>query len=91
MNQTPYSFYFSIRNKFTKISNYNQASTDFGSLLNSHLSGNHIDLIRQELLNTRNEYLRLHNYYIEEKDAKNKLEAENRVLLENLSAKEEQF
>ena len=75
MNQTPYSLHFSIRKKFTDISSYNQAPTDFGSLLNSQLSGNHIDLIRQELPNTRNEYLILHNYYIEEKDAKNKLKA----------------
>ena len=87
MNQTPYSLHFSIRKKFTKISN--STTTDFGSLLNPQLSGNHIDLFRQELLNTRNEYLNLYNYYIEEKDAKNKLEAENLVLSGNLSAKHE--
>ena len=89
MNQTPYSLHFSIRKKFTKISSYNEAPTNFGSLLNSQLSGNHIDLIRQELLNTRNEYLQLYNFYIEQKDANVKLEADNLVMLENLSAKEE--
>ena len=54
MNQTPYSLHFSIRKKFTKISNGSQVPTDFGSLLHPQLSGNHVDLIRQELLNTRN-------------------------------------
>ena len=77
MKQTPYSLHFSIRKKFTKVSLC--TTTDFGSLLNPQLSGNHIDLFCQELLNTRNEYLNLYNYYIEEKDAKTKLEAENLV------------
>ena len=51
MNQTHYSLHFSIRKKFTKISN--STTTDFGSLLNPQLSGNYIDLFCQELLNTR--------------------------------------
>ena len=89
MNQTPYSLHFSIRKKFTK-SSTETPPTDFTSLLNPQpeVSEKYDDRLRQELLNTRNEYVKLYNFYIAEIEAKNKFESEFLVLLDKFEAKE---
>ena len=86
MNQTPYSLHFSIRKKFSKIST--QTPTDFTSLLHPEVSQDYDERLRQELLNTRNEYVKLYNFFIVEREAKDKLEAEFSVLVDKFEAKE---
>ena len=71
MNQTPYSIHFSIRKKLSKLS---RTTTPISSQepIFSDLSDN----LRRELLNTRNEYVKLYNFYIFEAEVKAKVEAE---------------
>ena len=86
MNQTPYSLHFSIRKKFSKIST--QTPTDLTSLLHPEVSQDYDERLRQELLNTRNEYVKLYNFFIAEREAKDKLEAEFSVLVDKFESKE---
>ena len=65
IHQTPYSIQFSLRRKFSKSSknvplDYSSPVAEAQELL--------------ELLNTRNEYDRLYNFYLFENEAKHKLE-----------------
>ena len=86
MNQTPYSLHFSIRKKFSKIST--QTPTDFTSLLHPEVSQDYGERLHQDLIYTRNEYVRLYNIFVAEREAKDKLEAEFSVLLDKFEAKE---
>ena len=71
MNLTPYSIHFSIRKKFSKVSQ----SSEQARLVNSDNPSQN-DLLQQELLNTRKEYLNLLNFFQIETESKSKLEAE---------------
>ena len=76
MNQTPYSLHFSRRKKFSK----QLTPTDFPSLQETE-----IDLLRQALLNTTNEYQTLFTAFQAEHEAKSNLEIGNLNLSEALS------
>ena len=84
IHQTPYSLHFSLRKKFSK--NSNKIPLDYSSSTNASLSESQDDRLRQELLNTRNEYDRLFNWYMGEQEAKSKLEVEYQRALENLAS-----
>lgn len=81
INQTPYSIHFSLRRKFSKnVSkkiplNYPNETSSQGVT--------DVDRFRQELLQTRNEYVKLYNFYEAEQEARFKLEVENKKLIEN--------
>ena len=87
IHQTPYSIHFSLRKKFSKNSSKRIPlnSPSFDSLpIETEL-----DKFRQELLQTRNEYVKLYNMYAAEHEARCKLEGEYKDLIEN-NANEEQ-
>lgn len=48
-----------------------------------------VDKFRQELLHTRNEYVKLYNMYVEEHEARCRLETENKELIESLAKVEQ--
>ena len=81
IHQTPYSLHFSLRKKFSKYSS-SKVPLDCSSPSNESLLD---DRLRQELLNTRNEYVKLYNYYQNEQEAKCKLEKEYHEALERLA------
>ena len=85
IHQTPFSLHFSLRKKFSKNSS-NRIPLDYSSSTNASLSESQDDRLRQELLNTRNEYDRLFNWYMGEQEAKSKLEVEYQKALENLAS-----
>ena len=71
VNQTPYSLHISVRKKFTKL------SRDVPSATNScpppTLKFHDVnESLRTELLQTRNEYEKLFNFYILEKNTREK-------------------
>ena len=100
INLTPYSIHLSIRKKFSRISSTTLRSP---SSTTSSKCINQSDLLRQELLNTINEYAKLFNFYtsemevsanlklelLKETENKSKIEAELAVALEKLNLKEE--
>ena len=79
INQTPYSVHFSIRKKLSRISHQMPSSSPIPKLDDQK------ELLRQELLNTRNEYQRLYNFYLMENEAKCKIEEEYREVLEKVT------
>ena len=85
MNQTPYSIHFSIRKKFSKNSN--------NSLVSSQGLSHHAqeDVLQQDLLHARNEYVKLYNLYESEKESRSKLENDYVEALENIAAAEKNF
>ena len=87
INQTPYSVQLSLRKKISKISNQTYSSTP--STTSSTLKSAHQDdRLRQELLYTRNEYVRLYNLYMIEYAAKCKIQEEYNSVLEKVNIKE---
>jgi hypothetical protein len=73
INQTPYSIHFSIRKKFSKLS---RTTTPISSQEPIFHDENLSDNLRRELLHTRNEYVKLYNFYNFEAEEKSKFEAE---------------
>ena len=91
INQTPYSIHFSIRkkfsNKFKKSMDTSTPSSIKQEIFDDYSPEN--NYLRQELLNTRNEYLKLHNFYQLESEARAKLESElndEKLLTANIKA-----
>ena len=86
INQTPYSIHFSMRRKFSKNSsnkiplNYPHEPSSQGVC--------EIDCSRQELLQTKNEYVNLYNLYVSEHEARCKLEADYNRVIENYANEE---
>ena len=80
MNQTPYSIHFSIRKKFSKYSSP-PVSSSLG------LSSSSVqDVLQQELLHVRNEYVKLYSLYETEKQRRSKLENDFDDALEKIAA-----
>ena len=82
INQTPYSVHFSLRKKFSKNSS-NKIPLNSPSPSTSLPNEDLVDNFRQELLHTRNEYVKLYKMYEAENEAKCKLEIEYKELFEN--------
>ena len=82
INQTPYSVHFSLRKKLSKISS-KPHFTPSNSL--DPKPEHQDDRLRQELLHTRNEYVKLHDFYMMECQAKQKVEDEFKDALEKLN------
>ena len=81
IHQTPYSIHFSLRKKYCK-----NSSNKIPLNSPSHTSlqqETQVEQFRQELLHTRNEYVKLYNLYAAEHEAKCKLERENKEFIEN--------
>ena len=83
VNQTPYSLHVSISKKFTKVSREVLQS----SSLETPESNNQDDRLRQELLNTRNEYDKLYNFYLLENQIMELEEFRTKKLFEEKEAK----
>ena len=90
INQTPYSIHFSLRKKYSRNSS-NKTLLNSPSLNTALPQETLVDNFRQELLHTRNEYVKLYNMYTAEQEARSKLDQENKELIENLAKKEENF
>ena len=86
INQTPYSIHFSLRRKFSKNSS-NKVPLSFPHETSSPGISD-VDRFRQELLQTRNEYVNLYNLYEAEQEARCKLEAENKKVIESYANEE---
>ena len=91
INQTPYSIHFSIRkkfsNKFKKSMETPTPSAIKKETFDDYSPQN--NYLRQELLNTRNEYVKLHSFYQLELEARSKLESElneEKLLVADLKA-----
>ena len=88
VNQTPCSLHISVRKKFSKISREVPSvpnscpppTPEFEDVNES---------LRKELLNTRNEYEKLFNFYLLERNTRENLEAEHSALLEKVTVMEE--
>ena len=80
MNQTPYSLHFSIRKKFSRNLTPNFITTSSTEA--------EVDLLRQALLNTTNEYQKLLAMYQTEPEAKHYFENECNNLREKLAETE---
>ena len=87
IQQTPYSIHFSLRKKYCK--NSSNKTPLISPSHNTSLEETQVEKFRQELLHTRNEYVKLYNMYAEEHEARCRLETENKELIEN-HANEEQ-
>ena len=85
IHQTPYSIHFSLRKKFSKNPNKFPLKQPTES---TSPNESEIDLLRQALLNTTNEYRKLYDLYHAESEAKSKLEGENHYLIETLNSAE---
>ena len=88
VNQTPYSLHISVRKKFSKI------SREVPSVPNScppptPKFEDVNESLRKELLNTRNEYEKLLNFYLLEKNTRDNLEADLSALVEKVTVMEE--
>ena len=90
INQTPYSIHFSLRKKYSRNSS-NKTLLNSPSLNTALPQETLVDNFRQELLHTRNEYVKLYDMYTAEQEARSKLDQENKELIENLAKKEENF
>ena len=87
IHQTPYSIHFSLRKKFSKNPS-NKIPLNSPSSYSSPPQETIVDSFRQELLYTRNEYVKLYNFYTAELEAKCKLEEEYKEVIANLANKE---
>ena len=88
VNQTPYSLHISVRKKFTKL--FRDVPSATNSRLPPTLKFEDVsESLRKELLQTRNEYEKLFNFYLLEKNTRENLEAENSALLERVTSLEE--
>ena len=88
VNQTPYSLHISVRKKFTKL--FRDVPSATNSRPSTALKFEDVsESLRKELLQTRNEYEKLFNFYLLEKNTRENLEAENSALLERVTSLEE--
>ena len=86
INQTPYSIHFSLRKKYSKNSSN---KIPLCSSPNTSLpQETQVDNFRQELLHTRNEYVKLYNMYEAEQEARSKLDEEYKELIKKLATEE---
>ena len=86
INQTPYSVHLSLRKKFSRTSNKTPSTPPSTSPIPK--SEHQDDRLHQELLYTRNEYVRLYNLYVIENTAKCKIEEEYNRLLDKVNVKD---
>ena len=88
IHQTPYSIHFSLRKKFSKNPS-NKIPLNSPSSNTSQSQETIVDRFRQELLFTRNEYVKLYNLYTAGLEAKCKLEEEHKEVIANLASEEQ--
>ena len=86
INQTPYSVQMPLNNEFSRISRKTHSTPPSTSSIPK--SEHQDDRLRQELLYTRNEYVRLYNLYVIENTAKCKIEEKYNSMLEKVNVKE---
>jgi hypothetical protein len=86
INQTPYSVHLSLRKKFSRTSSKSPSTPPSTSPIPK--SEHQDDRLHQELLYTRNEYVRLYNLYVIENTAKCKIEEEYNRLLDKVNVKD---
>ena len=84
IHQTPYSIHFSLRKKYSKNSS-NKIPLNSPSPNTSLPQQTQVDNLCEELLHTRNEYVKLYNMYTVENEARCKLDKENQELIEKLA------
>ena len=86
INQTPYSIHFSLRKKYSK--NPSNKVPLNSPPQNTSLPQETLDNFHQELLYTRNEYVKLYNMYEVEREARCNLDKEYKKLIANLANEE---